>query len=277
MTSESPTGSGSVHRGDAGETVEVVDVVGGRRSDLTGALVSLHREAFPDYSFALDEIALDAELDPVRDGIRVHQSMLLVDETPAGFILFDTNVVRRFCVVHFAAVTRSAQTVRVGGRRLSAVAVARALATSTADLAGDLDGDLAGGLRGLIGEAPGPAVRLWEWVGLRRLQVDYAEPVHGRGWFEHLEAGRDDPRAPVSHTPVSPIALMWLPPDPTTETPLDPDAVRDAAAAYLLDHYWLDPTHPLVISLIGADVADAPSRPLGRQPSRLRRLSRYDS
>lgn len=244
--------------GDRGEVLTFIDVVGrgghpsanqlpqpagSRVDEPESLLVELHRQQFPAYPEARADIVEDARAPSQRDDITIHQLLCLVDGAAAGFILFDSNALRGLGVVHFAAVGRAGRSVRVDGRSLAETLVSRALATVAHDLRGDF--------AGLVGESPSKATRLWRRMGFRVLPIEYAEPLHGRRWFDHLGSTPEN----AGPAPVSALDLVWLP-RRRAEVPLPErvfhDVAHRAAAAYLLDHYRLDADHPLVVGLFGS-------------------------
>ena len=79
----------------SGESVEVVDVVDGAPADEVAALQTVFCRHFPQYLHTLEDIAVDASLPSRREGVVVHQWLILVNDEPSGVILFESNLVRR--------------------------------------------------------------------------------------------------------------------------------------------------------------------------------------
>lgn len=222
-----------------GVYVEVTDVVGGDAGEATvDELASLHAAAFPDYPFLAAEIRADADADPRRERLVVHQWLVHCAGAPVALMLFDSNLARRVAPVHFLAVTRSGRAVRVGGHRLSAWLCRQALATLTAELAAHSPGATP---LGVVGESAGRAIRLWHGVGFRPVDVPYAEPAAGRHW-----------RAAGDAT-MRPLTLLWLPPAGADAT-IAAVAGPAGAAAFLIDHYALPPDHPTVVASVGPEL-----------------------
>jgi GNAT superfamily N-acetyltransferase len=216
--------------------VEIVDAVDGADERTVEALVGLHIEMFPEYDFVAEEIVADADARPERDSLIVHQWLVSCAGTPAGYVLFDTNVARRVALVHFLAIERPYRGLRVGGKRLATWLCTRVLETLGVELAERSPFAVP---LGVVGESPDHLVRLWRGVGFRSIDVPYAEPVAGRSWRD-----RGDPS-------MRPMTLMWMP-TPSADGPSRPLAAA-GAAAFLIDHYELPIDHPTVVVTTGAE------------------------
>lgn len=205
---------------------------------MVSPLLELHRAAFDGHDFVLGRIEEDARRPSVRVGVAVHQWVLSVDGTPAGLLLFDTNLARRIGVSHYVSLTALASRLVLEGRRPLEWLYRCALEQVAQDLG------TAGSL-GCVGEASDDRVRLFEWLGMRRLPLAYREPSEGVRWL-----GPD--------TPTKAMNLMWLPPTAAAADELQSAAADAGAAAFLLDHYGFDPTIDWVEAAVGAE-RDRPS------------------
>jgi hypothetical protein len=220
---------------DSGERLEIIDVVGERVPEYLAPLLELHAMHFATHDFATERIVDDAQRDPARDGIVVHQFLLLVDRAPAGYVLIDSNLRRRIAPVHFLAIHPDFRDLTVGGLRIGAWLVRRA--------ARDASTDIGHMTLGACGETPFATLGIFINTEWQQLMVDYREPVHGWHWSSFGLETRE-------------VALLWLPPDVlgcTTTADLDDDRVAAAAAAaFLIDTYRLPPDNPVVVALTGA-------------------------
>jgi len=245
---------------DDGRRLQLFDVVGGDNGALLDALLAMHGEAFAAQTYAHERVLVDAAAPARRDGLVVHQWVLVVEGVPAGFSLSDSNLVRGLAPVNYLAVSEPYRAITVGGRRLAGWLLARSLEQYAEDAtraSADLrpgDGTGPASLLGALGEiAPGQAAPFLHW-GWRDLAIEYREPVHGWNWRQR---GGD----------TMPMHLLWLPPAtmaPQRVEAIAPSLAPHAAAAYLIDMYELDPGLPWVAALVG-DAAAAPA-PRRRHP-----------
>jgi hypothetical protein len=214
----------------------VADIVAGADQWAVDALADVHAEAFPGYAFATAQIEADAAAAPIRNALIVHQWLVLHGETPAGCVLFDTNLARRVAIVHFLAIAGPGRAVRVDGQPLSSWLCRRVMATLRSELNEHVPPTSP---LGVFGESAARLVRRWRGVGFRPVDVLYAEPVAGPGW---RDVDGDNPA-------MSPLTLLWLPVPGTAPD----DAAPAGAAAFLIDHYRLPLDHPTVVAATGAE------------------------
>jgi hypothetical protein len=165
----------------------------------------------------------------------VHQWLVLVDGEPAGFLLFDTNLARHIGVSHYVALNPLASRLVVEGLRCLDWLYRALVAQVQRDL-GDQPAF------GCVGEAADDRVRLFEWIGMHRLEVEYREPVTDHRWHG-------------AETPTAAINLLWRPPLGADVDSMKPAAAQAGSAAFLLDHYGFDPEIPWVATAVGVQRA----------------------
>jgi hypothetical protein len=199
---------------------------------LVPELLAMHRTGFPEHDFVLERFQSNALLPPDRDGLVVHQWVVVIDGAPSGFLLFDTNVSRRIGVSHYVYLDATASRVAVDGRRL--------LDWLYRLVVLQVEHDVGGGSLGCVGEASDDRVRLFEWFGMRRLDVEYYEPSTGYRWHG-------------PGTPIKRMNLMWRPPDGVDPGSLEPEAARAGSAAFLLDHYGFQADLDWVRAAVGGE------------------------
>ncbi len=218
----------------SGESVEVVDVVDGAPADEVAALQTVFCRHFPQYLHTLEDIAVDASLPSRREGVVVHQWLILVNDEPSGVILFESNLVRRCGPVVYFAVDQQFRSLVLDGNQLSKMSTWLSVPQMLTDGGPDM-------LGGCAERHPTYPARLV------RLEVDYVEPIGGRHW--RLNGGPKD----ISFNPMS---LHWTPSPhlrPVLESPgIGHNVTCRIAAAYLIDHYQIPRDHPHVKRLAGA-------------------------
>ncbi len=231
---------------DSGEIVEVIDVVDGAPADEVAAIQSVFRRHFPQYLHTLEDIAIDASLPGRREGVVVHQWLILVNDEPSGVVLFESNLVRRCGVAQFVSIDEHCRSMTVNENPLAKILYWLALPQILKDGGPAM---LGVGFELPLGRRPRSV----------QLKIDYAEPVGGRRW--RVNGGIDDIRwhpmslewAPMNWDPVW---LHWTPDltlRPVVESPgIGHDVTCRFVAAYLIDHYQLLRDHPLVQRLAGA-------------------------
>lgn len=219
---------------DSGEIVEVIDVVDGASGGEIAALQAVFARHFPSYLHTLDDIATDAALPSHREGVVVHQWLILVADEPSGIILFESNVVRQCGPVMYFAVDHRYRSLVLDGNQLSKMSTWLSVPQMLEDGGSTM-------LGGCAERHPTYPARLV------RLDVDYAEPIGGRHWRAHGKSNDIIWR---------PMSLHWTPrPDlrPVLEVPgIGHDVTSRIVAAYLIDHYGIPPDHPRVQHLAGS-------------------------
>jgi hypothetical protein len=228
---------------DTGERVEVIDVVDGAPADEVAAVQTVFSRYFPDYPHTLDDIAADASLPSRRDGVVVHQWLIIVDDTPSGIILFESNLVRQCGPVLYFAVDEYCRTLMLDGNQLSKMSTWLSVPQMLEDGGPDM-------LGGCAERHPTYPARLV------RLDVDYAEPVGGRRWRTNGTVdtvGADGSNQDIEFNPMS---LHWTPSPELLAVANSPGLRHDVsckiAAAFLVDHYQLPHDHPHVQRLAGS-------------------------
>jgi hypothetical protein len=219
---------------DGDTEFEIVDVVGDAAEHAVDELVALHRGLFPDYEFVAAEIVADAGAPPGRDSLIVHQWLVRCAGTPAGLMLFDSNVARRVAVIHFLGIERPYRALRLDGERLATWMCHRVRDTLAAELA---EHEPFAVPLGVFGESSDRLVRRWLGAGFRSVDLNYAEPVAGRHW----QASDDRSMRPMN--------LLWLPMHGADDTSFGLGYA--GAAAFLIDHYALPLDHPTVVAATG--------------------------
>lgn len=222
--------------GDSGEVLGLHDVVDGRWPQYVEVMADLHCRAFPEHRFAADAIRTDAATDSRRGHLVAHQWLLTVNGAPAGYSLADSNLLRRVAPIHFLAVEPTLRRITVGGHRLGGWFLHDSLRQYRLD-AGEP------GL-GCVAETPDHKLPIFHQYGWQVLDVPYLEPVHGWNWpTDGLETRR--------------VALIWLPPDGSDISTVEPQVRAPAAAAFLLDKYRLDPSIDWVAGLVSEGACGA--------------------
>jgi hypothetical protein len=217
---------------NTGATLAIVDVVGDRHGELVPTLTELFRRAFSQYPASEEVLLADARLPAQRRGIVVHQWVVLLDARPVGFMLFDSNLVRRVAVARYLFLEVNAVNVSVQSRRLLTWLYHQAIDTLRIDLGSD-------DVLGLVGESLDRGrSAVFRWIGMRTLPVEYYEPSDGEQW---AGPGSD----------INALELMWLAPDGVDPAETQALAVRAGTAAFLLDRYGFDPSLPWVASAVG--------------------------
>jgi len=223
------------HIADGGEELVLHDVVGGAFTDLVLTLLALHERAFPAYGYVLEEIRRDARVPGRRDGVVVHQWVLTVDGTPAGYCLSESNRPRGLALLPFLTVDPAWRSLTVGGAPVGRWFLELAEWQHVVDVDAPC--------RGVIGETPEPLLPPFIQKGWRVLPVEYREPVHGGFW-------------PTRGAETHEIPLIWRPPLglPLSEVEaMEPSVAPAAAAAFLLDLYRLPDDLPWVRVAVGEE------------------------
>ena len=215
-------------RADDGSLIELTEVVGG---ELLDSLIAMHAEAFPRYSFITPLLRERAGSSSQVPHVHTHQWLLQLDGSPAGFVLFDTNLFRSIAIVHYVHLAPAIGALKVGQQRLLLWLYQKVNDQLLAD---------SGGVQvlGVVGEAPRTRALFFRLMGMRDLAIEYYEPKVGPRW-----------QGPGSE--LHRLHLLWLPPAGVDPDTLEIPARHAGAAAFLLDHYEFDADIAWVASAVG--------------------------
>lgn len=204
----------------------LADLTVGPDPAILSVLIDMHGRWFSNYDYVIDIIEENARLPQLRDEIVHHQTLLFVDDVPAGYIIFATNLRRRVGLGHYMAIEEEFR-----GRGLGKVLEDHAIDVVASDAISY--GVEILGYVGEIDHVNRPILLKWGFVDLP--VVDYAEPLHGASWSSFGE--------PTFNFNEYTLMAHHLP-----DIPLDVSAVAVAGAeAFLLDHYNLPSDNPTVV------------------------------
>ena len=162
-----------------------------------------------------------------------HHWLLEVDGSPAGYVVFDSNLHRRVAIVHFVHLDPAVGALKVGQRRLLAW-LYRTIIEQLANDCGNVP------VLGAVGEAPRTRAPIFRLIGMRDLGIEYYEPKNAPRW-----------QGPGSE--LRRLHLLWLPPEGIEPATIEGRAREAGAAAFLLDHYRFDADIAWVASAVGAE------------------------
>ncbi len=203
----------------------LADLTVGPEPEALAILIDMHNRWYSEYDYVIDIIEENARLPQLRNGIVNHQTLLFIDDVPAGYIMFATNLRRRVGVGFYMAVENEFR-----GRGLGKLLEDHAIDVVAADAIGHGVEILA--YVGEVAHAVKPILTKWGFVDL---PVDYAEPLHGAAWSSFGE--------PTFNFNELTLMAHHLP-----DIPLDVSEVAVAGAeAFLLDHYNLPSDNPTVV------------------------------
>ncbi len=215
-------------RADDGSLIELTEVVDG---ELMDSLIAMHEVAFPSYSFVTPLLRERAGLTSQVPHVHHHHWLLQVDGSPAGFVLFDTNLFRSIAIAHYLYLDPATRALKVGQQRLLPWLSQRENDQLSADCGGV-------NVLGVVAEAPLTSVPFFSLIGMRDLAIEYYEPKVGPRW-----------QGPGSE--LHRIQLLWFPPTDSDPDTLEARARHAGAAAFLLDHYQFDADIPWVAAAVG--------------------------
>ena len=198
------------------------------------AMLALYAEFFPEYAHYLPRMRRRAEFAPdKRDGHIAHYWLFEYEGKPVGLTTF-RYIVERECGLGISfAIHTDARSIRIGEQRLSAFVISRIMKQLREDAA-----RMGTKLYGLVTEVEHRnLMEHYKKMGMLELPMHYYEPIYTP------EQEGEDLQSRIDKISFMPVFLAIT---PNGEFELSKPLLMNFAEAFLIDHYELPRSHPMV-------------------------------
>lgn len=198
------------------------------------SMLTLYAQFFPDYKHYVPRMRRRAAFPAdKRPGHLTHYWLFMYEDKPVGLTTFRYIVARECGLGVSFAIKTEARKIRVDGKRLSGFIINEILKQLKKDAA-----QTNTGLHGLVTEVEHRSLmEHYKKMGMLELPMHYYEPVYPP------EDKNDDIQSTIDKIKFIPVILAIT---PAKKLKLNAALLRNFAKAFLIDHYNLPETHPIV-------------------------------
>ena len=198
------------------------------------AMLAVYARFFPEYAHYVPRMRRRAQYPPEkREGHIAHYWLFEYQGKPIGLTTF-RYIVERECGLGISfALEREMRSIRVGEQRLSAFVISQIMNQLKEDAARTNTQ-----MYGLVTEVEHRSLmENYKKMGMLELPMQYFEPIYTP------EQPGEDLQSRIEKLSFIPVILAIM---PNGELELSKPLLRDFAASFLIDHYELPKSHPMV-------------------------------
>lgn len=226
------------------DDVIIYELLGSGDDKRVEAMLGLYQSLFPQYQHYVPRMRRRAKYpNEHRENNVVHYWLIEVKGEPAGIRTFRYVRHRRCGLAHALAVDPKFRDVLVGDKKLAVFIIYECLNQIIRDAKEHGDPPVLG----MVNEVEtNRLMEHYERNGLVKLPLKYVEPifppeVEGRNRAEEVELVK-----------FSPMHMGFLPNPEITVATYTEEMIRDFVLAFLVDHYGLSETHPVILETLNS-------------------------